>query len=303
MAQAEGPTSVLGHVVRAVLEHDEIALARVWFLDDEDCPVCPARGVEPEVPALHLRASGGSPDRPVMKASRIEGPCHRVPMQARSRIADCAAQGESLLMFELDQAGECGVEPESVRLMALRGGVAYPLRFRDKVVGVLAGYLRTPPQDAGQRWLPTLAAHAAVAVGNCRAFQEIKRLHRRLEMERDYLLEERGQAGAFEEIVGKSEALEGLLRQVELVAPTDANVLIQGESGTGKELVARAIHQRSPRAARALVKVNCGSIPKELFESEFFGHVKGAFTGAIRDRVGRFQLADRGTLFLDEVAE
>ena len=303
MAQAEGPTSVLGHVVGAVLEHDEIALARGWFLDDEDCPVCPGRGVEPEVPALHLRASGGSPDRPVMESSRIEGPCHRVPMQARSRIADCAVQGEPLLMFELDQDAECGVEPEFVRRMALRGGVAYPLRFRDKVVGVLAGYLRTPPQDAGQRWLPTLAAHAAVAIGNCRAFQENKRLHRRLEMERDYLLEERGQAGAFEEIVGKSEALEGLLRQVELVAPTDANVLIQGESGTGKELVARAIHQRSPRAARASVKVNCGSIPKELFESEFFGHVKGAFTGAIRDRVGRFQLADRGTLFLDEVAE
>jgi transcriptional regulator with GAF, ATPase, and Fis domain len=90
---------------------------------------------------------------------------------------------------------------------------------------------------------------------------------------------------------------------VELVAVTDANVLIQGESGSGKELIARAIHQRSLRAKRQLVKVNCGSIPRELFESEFFGHARGSFTGAIRDRIGRFQLADGGTLFLDEVGE
>ena len=90
---------------------------------------------------------------------------------------------------------------------------------------------------------------------------------------------------------------------MELVAATDANVLVLGESGTGKELIARAIHQRSARSRKALVKVNCGSIPHELFESEFFGHVKGSFTGAIRDRIGRFQLADGGTLFLDEVGE
>jgi transcriptional regulator with GAF, ATPase, and Fis domain len=94
-----------------------------------------------------------------------------------------------------------------------------------------------------------------------------------------------------------------VLHQVEMVAPTGANTLVLGESGTGKELVARAIHQRSPRAKKPLVKVNCGSIPRELFESEFFGHVRGSFTGAVRDRVGRFQLADGGTLFLDEVGE
>jgi len=94
-----------------------------------------------------------------------------------------------------------------------------------------------------------------------------------------------------------------VLQQIDLVAQTDSSVLIEGESGTGKELVARAIHQRSSRASKALIRVNCGSIPKDLFESEFFGHVKGAFTGAIRDRAGRFQLADGGTLFLDEVGE
>jgi two-component system nitrogen regulation response regulator GlnG len=94
-----------------------------------------------------------------------------------------------------------------------------------------------------------------------------------------------------------------VLSQIELVAPTEASVLILGESGVGKEAVARAIHERSPRSQQPLVKVNCGSIPRELFESEFFGHVKGAFTGALRDRAGRFELADRGTLFLDEVSE
>ena len=152
-------------------------------------------------------------------------------------------------------------------------------------------------------WLPTFAAHAAVAIGNCRALQEIKRLHEQLELERDYLREETAQGVPVDGIVGESEALTRLLRQVDLVAATEANVLVQGESGTGKELIARAIHQRSPRSGRPLVKVNCASIPKELFESEFFGHARGSFTGAVRDRVGRFQLADRGTLFLDEVGE
>jgi transcriptional regulator with GAF, ATPase, and Fis domain len=107
----------------------------------------------------------------------------------------------------------------------------------------------------------------------------------------------------FGRIVGTSPALRRMLNQVEAVAETPANVLVQGESGVGKELVAHALHLRSPRAAGPLVKVNCASIPKELFESEFFGHVKGAFTGAHRDRLGRFQLADGGTLFLDEISE
>jgi len=107
----------------------------------------------------------------------------------------------------------------------------------------------------------------------------------------------------FGKIVGTSSALRRMLKRVEAVAQTPASVLVQGESGVGKELVAHAIHVRSPRAAGPLVKVNCASIPKELFESEFFGHVKGAFTGANRDRIGRFQLADGGTLFLDEVGE
>jgi PAS domain S-box-containing protein len=132
---------------------------------------------------------------------------------------------------------------------------------------------------------------------------ENARLREEIERERDYLREEVNVSMNFGRIAGNSPALKHTLSQVEAVAQTPANVLVLGESGVGKELVARAIHAQSPRSAAPLVKVNCASIPKELFESEFFGHVKGAFTGAHRDRVGRFQLADGGTIFLDEIGE
>ena len=135
------------------------------------------------------------------------------------------------------------------------------------------------------------------------AFQEIKHLKEQLEQERDYLRDEIKIESNYGEIIGASAALKRTMAQIDAVAPTPANVLILGESGVGKEMVARAIHDRSERADKPLVKVNCASIPKELFESEFFGHVKGAFTGAHRDRVGRLQLADGGTVFLDEVGE
>jgi len=136
-----------------------------------------------------------------------------------------------------------------------------------------------------------------------RTLSENARLREELERERDYLREEVNVAMNFGHIVGTSPALRRMMKRVEAVAETPASVLVQGESGVGKELVAHAIHMHSPRAGGPLVKVNCASIPKELFESEFFGHVKGAYTGAHRDRIGRFQLADGGTIFLDEVGE
>jgi PAS domain S-box-containing protein len=135
------------------------------------------------------------------------------------------------------------------------------------------------------------------------AYEEIARLKEELERERDYLREEVRVSMNFGRFVGGSPALGAMLARIDAVADTPANVLIIGETGTGKELVAHAIHARSGRADAPLVKVNCASIPDELFESEFFGHVRGAFTGAHRDRVGRFQLADGGTIFLDEVGE
>jgi transcriptional regulator with GAF, ATPase, and Fis domain len=152
-------------------------------------------------------------------------------------------------------------------------------------------------------WLRMIADHAAAAIATARAFAEIEALQKRLELENEYLREEVTRAGAFGELIGQSPALEAVARQIDLVAPTDSGVLILGESGTGKELVAREIHRRSHRAGKPLIRVNCAAVPRELYESEFFGHARGAFTGALRDRAGRFELADQGTLFLDEVGE
>jgi formate hydrogenlyase transcriptional activator len=133
--------------------------------------------------------------------------------------------------------------------------------------------------------------------------QEVEKLKQRLELENAYLQEEIRQENNYHEIVGQSAAIQHVIHQIEMVAPTDANVLITGETGTGKELIARAIHEASSRRDHPLIRVNCAAIPRELFESEFFGHVKGAFTGATSSRAGRFELADGGTLFLDEVGE
>jgi DNA-binding NtrC family response regulator len=136
-----------------------------------------------------------------------------------------------------------------------------------------------------------------------RAFEEIEALKSQLELRNDYLQEEVLEAKAFGDLVGQSAALRHIVSQIDVVAPTEASVLILGETGTGKELVAHEIHQRSARKDGPLVRVNCASIPRELFESEFFGHVRGSFTGAVRDRAGRFETAEGGTIFLDEVGE
>ncbi|MYL26060.1 MULTISPECIES: sigma 54-interacting transcriptional regulator [Halomonadaceae] len=135
------------------------------------------------------------------------------------------------------------------------------------------------------------------------ALEEVENLKHRLEMENAYLQEEISAEHNAHEIVGRSEAVAAMIQRIDLVAPTGANVLVTGESGTGKELIARAIHNVSERSERPMIRVNCAAIPAELFESEFFGHAKGAFTGAVNDRGGRFELADGGTLFLDEVGE
>jgi formate hydrogenlyase transcriptional activator len=157
--------------------------------------------------------------------------------------------------------------------------------------------------DADAELLDRVAAQIAIAVENALAFKEIDSLKNKLAVEKLYLEEEIRSEFNFEEIVGESPAIKRALAQVELAAPGDTTVLILGETGTGKELIARAIHNLSPRRERTFVKINCAAIPGGLLESELFGHERGAFTGAINQKVGRFELADKGTIFLDEVGD
>ena len=170
-------------------------------------------------------------------------------------------------------------------------------------VDITVNYLEFDAREYGVAFIRDITSRKNIEEEKAKAFEEINRLRKQLELENEYLHEEVRELQPFGNIIGNSLSLQHILKQIEMVAPTDANVLITGESGTGKELVVHEIHKRSSRASRPLIRVNCASIPRELYESEFFGHVKGAFTGAVKDRVGRFALANGGTLFLDEVGE
>jgi formate hydrogenlyase transcriptional activator len=187
----------------------------------------------------------------------------------------------------------------------VRSYVIVPLAARGKATGTLAVASTAPGRyaESDAVFLQEVANQVALAVENMKAFEEIAALKARLERENVYLREEIRREHDFVEMVGNSPALLEVLRKVERVAPADSTVLISGETGTGKELIARAIHDRSPRKGRPLVKVNCSAISAGLVESELFGHVKGAFTGALERRIGRFELADGGTILLDEVGE
>jgi formate hydrogenlyase transcriptional activator len=180
-----------------------------------------------------------------------------------------------------------------------------PLVNRDRVAGILS-ILRTTevpfmPEDVD--FLSRASGQIAIAIENALAYREISELKDKLAQEKVYLEEEFRSEMGFEQIIGNSAALKHVLELVETVAPSDSTVLLLGETGTGKELIARAIHDRSRRKERTLVKLNCAAIPTGLLESELFGHEKGAFTGAITSKIGRLELADQGTLFLDEVGD
>jgi formate hydrogenlyase transcriptional activator len=194
---------------------------------------------------------------------------------------------------------------ERVQRYGVQSYCFLPLTTARRRLGALVFTSKQPrtydPSDLP--FLQLMANQVAVAVGNALAWEEIKALKDKLVCEKAYLEEEVRTEHDFGDIVGENAALRAILKQVETVAPTDSTVLIRGETGTGKELIARALHDLSPRKGRTFVKLNCAAIPTGLLESELFGHEKGAFTGAIKQKVGRFELAHQGTLFLDEVGD
>lgn len=187
----------------------------------------------------------------------------------------------------------------------LKSVCCLPLISRNRAIGVLVlGRLRDDAfSQADIAFLSQVASQIALAVENALAYREIRELKEQLSKEKLYLEDEIRAEMNFAQIIGSSASLRKALKRVETVAPTDSTVLIYGETGTGKELIARGIHDLSPRRAKPFVKLNCAAIPTGLLESELFGHEKGAFTGAIAQRIGRFEVADGGTIFLDEIGE
>jgi transcriptional regulator with GAF, ATPase, and Fis domain len=294
---------VLTQIVEGLVARSSVALARVWLVAPGDiCPVCPLRGECPDqTRCLHLAASAGAPLDRRADWSRLDGAFRRFPL-SRRKIGRIGATGEGFLVEDVTRDNDWIVHPDWARKERIRSFGGQPLIFRDEVLGVLGLFSREPCDGRTFAWLRAFADHAAIAIAHGRALTQIEQLKEQLELENTYLRDEI-RSSAPNGIIGTSPALQKVLDQIEIVAPTSATVLVTGESGTGKELVARAIHDRSPRGQRPLITVNCASVPRDLFESEFFGHVKGAFTGALRDRAGRFQTAHGGTLFLDEVGE
>lgn len=304
MAQERSVNALLEMIVRQLAERPHVALARIWLIQQGGCP-CPERKPDcsDQTPCLHLVASAG---RPIAEKTadwaRLDGNFSRFPLGVR-KVGLIAASGQPVEVVDIEKDSKWIAQPDWARREGILGFGGQPLLYKGEVLGVLALFTRIRLVQEEPIWMRMIADHATSAITNARAFEEIERLKGQLELECSYLREEVHEARAFGDIVGQSSALRNVLKQVELVAPTVASVLILGESGTGKELVAREIHKRSLRQDRPLIKVNCASIPRELYESEFFGHVKGAFTGAIKDRAGRFEAAKGGTLFLDEVGE
>jgi transcriptional regulator with GAF, ATPase, and Fis domain len=252
---------------------------------------------------LHLAASGyktlsdSGADVP-----RFDHPNGRMPMGV-GLAGKVAASGQQIIIrAPVAGPGELA-QLDGLEQGRICGFSGSPIIFKGEVLGVTCVFVRKDIPEDALPWGQIFADHIGAAIANARAFEEIQRLKAQLQEQNTYLLEEVVEARAFGDLVGQSAALRQIVSQIDLVAPTEASVLILGDTGTGKDLVAYEIHHRSRRKDRPMVRVNCASIPKELFESEFFGHVKGAFTGAIRDRPGRFETADGGTLFLDEIGE
>jgi len=279
---------------------------QIWLLDNGDrCPSCPFRSLCPDQRrCLHLMAAAGrsltgrgSPARFGVREARLplgEGLIGQAAVTAQVQLSEGDIRSIWTELLGMNN----WLEKEKIRSV-----VAAPIVFKGEVLGVIAGFIRGDLSKMSAVWARVIGEHVGAALANARAFSEIQRLKSQLEVQNTYLQEEMIEAKAFGNLIGKSAALRHIVSQIDLVAPTEASVLILGETGTGKELVAHEIHRRSPRSKATMVRVNCAGIPRELFESEFFGHVRGAFTGAIKERAGRFEAAENGTLFLDEVGD
>jgi formate hydrogenlyase transcriptional activator len=251
------------------------------------------------------------PERDSFRFLAVEGELHSDYFQTGrefSRDETCGSWAfehlRPLVRHDLEKEQQY---PNERRLAAegIQSMCVVPLVLQGKCIGLLSlvSQQKDRYSDEDAAFFQEVANQVALAVQNMQSYQEIDNLKARLEKENVYLREELRTEHNFEEIVGNSPALLKALHAVDQVAPTDSTVLIYGETGTGKELVARAIHSRSARNGRALVNVNCSAISAGLVESELFGHMKGAFTGAVDRRIGRFELAHGGTIFLDEIGE
>src|SRR6266404_2913397 len=221
-----------------------------------------------------------------------------------SLVGGVFKSGKPLILDAMSQQLD-HVESSEARAEALESGCALPLISRGRTLGVLtlASRIENSFSSEDVDFLRRVAGQIAIAVENALAYREIAELKDKLAQEKLYLEDELRGEMDYEGIVGQSSALRNVLSLVETVAPSDSTVLLLGETGTGKELIARAIHERSRRKDRTFVKLNCAAIPTGLLESELFGHERGAFTGAISQKLGRFELANGGTLFLDEIGD
>ena len=305
MATAEDFETVLQSIVTALVDRGAGILARIFlFMEDHECAICRPRvgaGQMPAYPgrALHLVAEGGvRPSDPTV--------LHRVPLDSKLPVAEIARTRQAFVIDDWRTIEQLATDQRIAPLWNALGvvGVAgYPLEVHGELIGAI-GYLarRTITRDEFEV-LGIFADQAAMAIKSAYLFRDLARAKDRLEIENVYLQDERRGDAAFDHIIGQSGSLRAVLRKVRQVSEVETTVLVMGETGTGKELIARAIHEASPRKDRPLIKINCGAIPQGVIESELFGHEKGAFTGAIQKRIGRFELADKGTLFMDEVGE
>jgi transcriptional regulator with GAF, ATPase, and Fis domain len=274
--------AVLASITRGLVEDFGVALARVWLVDAGDS-------------TLHLRASSGL-------STRLDGAYARVLVGAH-KIGQIAETREAVWTNDLLHDARVA-DPAWAQANGLVSFAGWPLTFRDTLQGVLATFSRTRMTEDDRPRMTLFAHQAAIAIKNARLFRTVTELEERLRAENAYLRREaEGGDGDVIAMLSRCKGLEAALALVGKVAPTSTTVLVQGETGTGKELIARAVHELSPRRTGPLVKVNCAALSPTLVESELFGHEKGAFTGAQKRRVGRFELADGGTLLLDEVGE